>query len=81
MNNKRKQIENVLIMKALELYQMYKEYNPNGDYLSLSFLDGYVNMFNEHWENDKDYVIDCYFDDAENRVIHREYQDEFIDEE
>ena len=81
MNEKRKQIENKLIMKALELYQMYKEYNPNGDYLSLSFLDGYVNMFNEHWENDKDCVIDCYFDDGEDRVIHREHQDEFIDEE
>lgn len=80
MNEKRIQIENKLIMKALDLYQVYKEYNPNGDYLSLSFLNGYVNMFNEHWENDKDNVIDCYFDDA-NGIIHREYQDEFIDEE
>lgn len=80
MDEKRKQIENDLIFKALELYQMYKEYNPNGDYLSLSFLNGYVNMFNEHWEKDKDNVIDCYFDDSTG-IQHREYQNEFIDED
>lgn len=79
MNNARKQIENELIMKALELYHMYKEYNPNGEYLSLSFLDGYVNMFNDYWDGDKDCVIDCYFDDT-NGITHREYQDEYSDE-
>lgn len=71
MNEQRKQIETELINKALELYRMYKEYNPNGDYLSISFLNGYVNMFNEHWENDKDRIIDCFYDDSKG-ITHRE---------
>lgn len=80
MNEQRKQIENELINKALELYQMYKEYNPNGDYLSVSFLNGYVNLFNEHWENDKDHIIDCFYDDV-NGITHREYQNVFDEDD
>lgn len=71
MTEQRKQIENDLITKALELYSVYKSYNPNGEYLSISFLNGYVNMFNEHWENDKDHIIDCFYDDS-NGITHRD---------
>lgn len=54
----RKECEAKLLALAEQMYAVYKEYNPSGDFLSMIADNGYIN------------VDDCYFDT--DRVIIRD---------
>ena len=36
-----------------DLFSTYKEYNPRGNYLHITFLDGAISMTNEYWGADR----------------------------
>lgn len=60
MTRKNKQCERVLIELLSEAYNCYKRYYPNGDYLSVAFINDGLTIFNEYWERDEDFPIDTY---------------------
>lgn len=46
--------EKKMIEKVRELIAIYKEYNPDGDYLTIAIYakQGYIGINNAHWEAD-----------------------------
>ena len=53
----RKECENAIETKLLEIWDVYKEYNPDGDFLSLAISNVTLSFNNKYWE--------------EKRTIHR----------
>ena len=48
----RYECEEKLLKKMEELYKIYKEYNPDGDYLGFTISDHYVMCNNKYWGKD-----------------------------
>lgn len=57
---KRKETEYRIANLLEEIGYIYKEYNPDADYLSLTIYikDNYLGFNNVHWKEDKDYPIE-----------------------
>lgn len=56
----RKTAERKMVNKVKELIDIYKKYNPNGDYLAVGIFikQGSVHINNSHWDEDIDAPID-----------------------
>ena len=61
----RQECENLIIEKLKEIDKIHKEYNPNGDYLSMCILNNDYNVNNEYWDDDTNYPIQRYYLDLE----------------
>ena len=51
--------ERLIREKMMDIYEIYKEYNPKGKYLSLTIIDGAI-MFNNSPKDDKKKPIDFF---------------------
>lgn len=54
----RKECEDKMLCLLKEIVNTYRQYNPNGDYLSLGFVKGTVSINNDYTEDDKEHPID-----------------------
>lgn len=48
----RTECEAAILRKMQEIDEIYKAYNPDGDYLSMSVIKGYYNVNNSYQEQD-----------------------------
>lgn len=48
----RLEIERKMCEKLQELYKLYKDYNPQGDYLHIVFLEGDLSFNNDYSDSD-----------------------------
>ena len=68
----RQECETMILEKMQEIVDLYHQYNPNGKYLNLTYLDdendGYIMCNNRHWKfeeedmedgDDVDFPIAC----------------------
>lgn len=60
--------EKMLIKMAAKLYDAYKEYNPNGDYLSFYITKNSISIHNTYWSSDFEHPIKA-IDDGEFRSL------------
>lgn len=44
--------EKAVADKLIELIKVYHEYNPDGTYLTMAFIDGSIQCWNDHNEKD-----------------------------
>lgn len=56
----RKQCEDAILKRMIEIQQLYKRYHPNGDYLSIAIHNDIMYANNAHWEKDKEHPLDFY---------------------
>ena len=56
----RKEVEEKIIGLLEEVRNVYLEYNPDGKQLNIGVLDKSVWAFNDYWNMEKDFPIDCY---------------------
>lgn len=49
----REEAEKKIKEKLLEIIAIYKEYDPEGDFIDLSYSEGCISFFNRYWESDK----------------------------
>jgi hypothetical protein len=55
----RKECEDKLLDMAQQMYEVYKEYNPSGEMLSVTaFANGYINI-NDAFFSDNEVVLDA----------------------
>ena len=62
-------VEMKMVDKVKELIEIYKEYNPNGDYLSIGIFikSGHININNTYWDEDVDAPVNvCINEENEN---------------
>lgn len=55
-----KQAERKILGLLNEIRSIYLEYNPEGKQLNIVVLDEAVLAFNDYWDKEKDFPIDCY---------------------
>lgn len=48
----RKETEQAMMEKLTEIVDIYHQYNPNGTYLAVSYVDGYLSIWNAHYGSD-----------------------------
>ena len=58
----REQAEKKIRDKFVEILKIYKEYDPEGDYLTISYGEDCISFNNRYWESEK--KID-YFESSE----------------
>ena len=56
----RKDVELALLQKLEEIVEMYHQYNPGGDYLQLSYVDGNFHVNNAYYDADSAKPIDTF---------------------
>lgn len=49
----REKAEQKIKEKLLEIIAIYKEYDPEGDYLALSYSEDCIFFNNRHWKSEK----------------------------
>lgn len=49
----REACENMLIHKLTEILELYKQYNPNGDYLGMYIDENTISVNNRYWSDDQ----------------------------
>lgn len=57
---KRKECEKQIIDLMIQIRNVYKEYNPDGEYLSLAILDNTLMAYNMYTD-DADHPLDIYY--------------------
>lgn len=65
----RRECESIIIEKLKDIVAIYHEYNPEGEYLSMTYgkdADGIdrVSFNNVYWEDDKEKPIRVCFDES-----------------
>lgn len=55
-------VEMKMVDKVKELIEIYKEYNPNGDYLNIRIFIkcGHINISNSFWDEDADAPVNVH---------------------
>lgn len=59
MAKNRAEMEKLIVAKVQEIYRLYREYNPNGDMLSMSASGDFICVNNQYWKEDKERPIDA----------------------
>lgn len=49
----REACENMLIHKLTEILELYKQYNPNGEYLGMYIDENTISVNNRYWSSDQ----------------------------
>lgn len=57
---KREDLEREILEMFGEIVKKYKEYNPQGDYLSCSYVDGTLNTNNACFGRDRENPVDAF---------------------
>ena len=61
----RKTCERKIMQLCEEIQRVYKRYNPDGNYLTISINNDIIAANNAHWEGaDKKKPLDCYLIDG-----------------
>lgn len=58
----RHEVEKEISKKFFEILKIYKEYEPESEYLNLSFVNGNISCNNDHW-NGVNRIDFCLFKD------------------
>lgn len=66
----RLQAENAIIDKLVEIVEIYHDYNPEGSYLSMSFVNGTVDVNNSYQMDDKKKPMDAYVSVKNDRLAY-----------
>lgn len=53
----RQETEAKIMEHLMEIKKIYHEYNPSGAYLTMSILHNHVNVNNEYWDVDRNFII------------------------
>ena len=53
----RKELEKAIAKKLTEIWELYHEAYPEGKYLTMFILDGFINFNNDAFGRDKSYRI------------------------
>ena len=56
----RKECEEKMMEKLKEIVDIYKQYNPKGDYLSMCYTEFGIMINNEFYSNDKEKPINIF---------------------
>lgn len=56
----RKEVEEKILGLLEEVRKVYLEYNPDGKQLNIGVLNKSLWAFNDYWNTEKDFPIDCY---------------------
>ena len=56
----RAECEAKLVALVREAWEVYKEYHPEGEILSMSAFNGDVSVFNRHYDEDANYPISAW---------------------
>lgn len=67
----RKEYEEAIYVRMKDIVEIYLQYNPNGKYLSMSYLEGCFQCNNEHWHGGADEKVPIDF-----MISTREEEDE-----
>lgn len=54
----REQVEEAIMEHMQAIYDLHKAYNPDGDYVGMYILKGYMRVNNSYWDKDKKAPID-----------------------
>ena len=49
----REQVEKKIRDKFVEILKIYKEYEPEGDYLAIAYSEDCISFNNRYWESEK----------------------------
>ena len=55
-----KEVEEKILELLTKIRSIYLEYNPEGKQLNIAVSDESVFAFNDYWDKEKDFPIDCY---------------------
>lgn len=55
----RKECEELILKKLEEIREIYKEYNPKWEHLSISIARKYILFYNESYGRNKETTLDC----------------------
>lgn len=61
----RKEAEGVILGLLEEVRNVYLKYNPDGKQLNIAVTDESLWAFNDYWDKEKGFPIDCYRSVAE----------------
>lgn len=71
----REQAERMLIQITRKFFDAYKEYNPDGDYITIAITNGNISINNAFWAKDSEKPINCY-DDGEFHSLRVKFDEE-----
>lgn len=57
----RTECEAAILRNMIEIEKIYKEYNPDGNYLTMYIYDGHYSVRNDSREADKDHPLDAWY--------------------
>lgn len=58
---KREECEKQIIDLMIKIRNVYKEYNPDGEYLNLAIMGDTLMANNMHYTDDADHPLDIYY--------------------
>lgn len=61
MNMKRKECQKQIIDLMIQIRDVYRKYNADGEYLSLAIMGDTLMADNMHYADDADYPLDIYY--------------------
>ena len=53
--------EAAVLKKLLEIEEICKQYNPDGNYISMCILNGHYSVNNDYQEADKDHPLNAWY--------------------
>lgn len=66
----RKVCERMILRCCKYILKIYKEYNPNGNYLGIAIFNDSISVNNAHWEGaDKERPLDFYCGNGEKGSV------------
>lgn len=66
----RQECETKILKKVVEIEGIMKEYNPNGEYLTIAIIGGGdIDIHNEYWKDDLDKPIKFWLSKEERNEI------------
>lgn len=60
-NQSRKDIEIALVKKMMEIQELYKQYNPEGNYLSCYITQDYISCNNSYFDEDAEHPVNVFY--------------------
>lgn len=75
----RTECEAAILRKMIEIEEIYKEYNPDGNYLSMYILDGHYSVRNDSREEDKECPLNAWYRPDERKYPYSYSEDTTFD--
>ena len=65
--------EKAIIQKMREIMDIYHEYNPDGEYLSMTIVNDHFSVNNIYFEDDYEHQIQAWVEDSYEDVYSNNY--------